>query len=607
MADNSKINVDQLNFDGIKTNLKNFLSGQTQFKDYDFDGSNLSVLVDLLAYNTYYNNIYNNLAINEMFLESASKRNSAVSLAKMLGYQPKSIRSSKANVDLVVSFPTSSESPDQLIIPRYTKFSSFVNNNNYYFVTLDERSAFINDSGQYVFSGVQLTEGKLAREKYIVSPGNTFAINNSNCDTSTLRVYVSDSSGVADAVVYSLADNISNVGPTSTVYFLKEIDNGLYQIEFGNGAIGKKLSNGNVVTIEYIVSSGDASNGCKSFNPEIGSFTSGASVTVTTNRAAINGAAAETLEEIKFNAPRAYFSQNRAVTENDYQNVIYTNFDNAKSINVWGGEQNEPPVYGKVFISIVPKTGEYLSDDEKLQVRDIIRSKSMVTVHAEIVDPTYLNIEVDTIVYYSSNATTKSASAISDMVRNTISTYSDGDLKKFGGIFRYSKLSRLIDSTEKSIQSNITTIKLRREVQPRFNVNAQYVVNIGNPIYNVTESFVSTGFYMPESGDRIFYLRDDASGRVMLYYVDAGGEVIVNSSIGTVDYAKGIITVKGLNISSIDGTIWEFIVRPESYDVIGLRNQIIDIPTTKINVSTIVDPVSTGRGTGSYVFTSSRS
>lgn len=611
MADNNKIRVDELEFEGIKTNLKAFLRGQKQFKDYDFDGSNLSILVDVLAYNTYYNSIYNNLALNEVFIDSASKRNSVVSIAKQLGYTPRSTRSAKAYVTLTIIYPNTEEVDDQLVLPKHTPFTSVINETTYYFINLDERIATKNASGQFVFDNLEITEGRPSTEKYIVEPGVKMRINNQFCDTSTLRVYVNDSAMTGDPVIFSQADGVTGVGPTSNIYFLKEVDDGLYDVTFGDGSVGVKPKNGNLVTLDYVISSGDDANNCKTFKPDLGVIGQGATVRIVTVSSAVGGAEAESIESIRFNAPRSNVTQNRAVTEGDYQSVIFSNFDNAKSISIWGGEENNPKVYGKVFICVRPKTSLYLTDDEKLYLKNsILKPKSVITSYPEIVDPEYLNIQVDTTFYYNPASTARSIASVIDIVKSTISGYAASDLQKFNGTFRQSKIARLIDGCEKSILSNITTILLRKEVEPKYNVSAQYYIDLGNPIYSegVAEDCVTTtGFYIADGNSTVYYLRDDGLGNIILYYKDGFQEVVVNKTIGTVDYAKGIISVNGLQISALADTAFEFIIKPESYDAVGIRNQILEIPTSMITVKALVDTVATGRGTTSYVHTSSRS
>lgn len=604
MADNNKIKVDELNFDGIKANLKNFLSGQAQFKDYDFEGSNLSVLVDLLAYNTYYNSIYNNLSLNEMFLDSASKRDSVVSISKMLGYTPRSTLSAKAIITATVSLSTSDNPPKKFTLPRYTQFNSSVNDKTYYFCTNEERTAVRNASGTYVFDNLTLVEGKNVTEKYVVAPGVRFLISNQFADTTTVRVYVSETSSTGDPDVYNTADNLATADSNSKIFFLHEIENGMFELTFGDGVIGKKLANGNLVTVEYVVSSGSDANGCRAFRGDVGSLLSGAKIAITLVSPAQGGDEAENINSVKFNAPRAFFAQNRAVTTSDYASIIFQGFTNVQSVNIWSGDQNIPAVYGKVFICVRPKFGTLLSDEEKLKLKNILKAKSIVTVQSEIVDPVYLNIQVDTSVYYDPKETTASASAIADYVKTTIQNYNDSDLQQFDAVFKQSKLSRLIDVTEKSIKSNITTVKLKREITPKFNTNAQYLIRLGNPIYNenVPEKAVTTtGFYL-YGNSAIHYLRDDGVGNMVMYYMDGNNEVVVNRYIGTVDYTNGVVIVNGLNIQAIDGTKFELVVTPESYDVIAIHDHLLTIPNESINVTTIAD--TTG---SSYKFTSSRS
>lgn len=610
MADNNKILVDSLEFNDIKSNLKNFLRGQRQFKDYDFEGSNLSVLIDILAYNTYYNSIYNNLAVNEIFIDSASKRNSVVSIAKQLGYTPRSTRAARGRVRVNISNSTENNG-NEYVLPKFTRFTGVVNDTTYYFITRDERIALRDDNDIFVFDDVEIYEGVGVTEKFIVEPTSRFILNNDFCDTSTIRVYVNDNALTGDPVIYTHADNITAVSADSTVYFLKEVDNGRFEIMFGDGSIGKKPSIGSLITIEYIISSGGAANNCRVFNITSFSSNNETRINVTTIAQSSGGADAESINSIRFNALRANVTQNRAVSESDFENIIITNFDNALSVSIWGGEDNIPKVYGRVFICVRPKRAQFLTADEKIYlVNDIIRPKSVITVYPEIVDPEYLNVEINTTFYYNPSATTRSVSAIVGMVKKTILGYNASDLQRFNGTLRHSKLSRLIDTTEKSITHSVTTVKLRKSVEPQFESSAQYNINLGNPIYSsgaAEESFTSTGFYRVGSGTLIFYLRDDGVGNIVLYYKDGFQEVVVDNAVGTVDYVRGIVKVNGLNMSAIDGTDFEFIFKPQSYDVVGIRNQIVEIPASLITVNALVDPVSSGKNTLTYVHTSSRS
>ena len=604
MADNNKIKVDELNFEGIKANLKGFLSGQEQFKDYDFEGSNLSVLVDLLAYNTYYNSIYNNLSLNEMFLDSASKRDSVVSISKMLGYTPKSTTSARAIINATVSLTNADNPPTKFTIPKYTQFNSSVNEKTFYFCTTEERTAVRSSSGTYIFDNLTLVEGKNVVEKYVVAPGVRFIVSNQMVDTSTIKVYVSETSTTGDPDIYNLSTNITTADGNTKIFFLNEIENGQYEVSFGDGVIGKKLSNGNLVTIEYIVSSGSEANGCRAFRGDVATTLQSARISTTLVSQAQGGDEAESINSVKFNAPRAFFSQNRAVTTSDYASVIFQNFSNVQAVNVWSGDQNIPAVYGKVFVCVRPKSGTLLSDEEKLNVKNILKSKSIVTIQTEIVDPIYLDVQVECAVYYNPKDTVNSPSAIADIVKTTILNYNTSELQKFDAVFKQSRLSRLIDMSEKSIQSNVTTIKLHREITPKFNVNAQYVIRLGNPIYTegVPEKVVTTtGFYL-YGNSTVHYLRDDGVGNMVMYYMDGNAEVVANRYIGTVDYANGIVTITGLNIQAIEGNKFEMIVSPESYDVIAIHDHLLNIPSELINVTTITDTSGSA-----YKFTSSRS
>jgi len=609
MADNSKIKIDELSFEGIKTNLKTFMKGQTTFKDYDFEGSALAVLIDILAYNTHYNAIYTNLAINEMFLDSASKRDSVVSICKMLGYTPRSARSSKASVNVTVKNYTSST--NTLTLPAKSVFTTTnAEGTNLYFSNKDSVIVPLNN-GYYSFSDLEIYEGIYYTQKYIVGPGVRYVIPNIPCDTSSIEVYVSDSVSSADTTLFTLADYSIAASGSSAIYWLKEIEETKYELEFGDGAIGKQLATGNLVRIVYRTTSADNSNGCKTFKLDPGLY-SGASIAVSTTSVAMGGADAETLESIKFNAPRAFSTQNRAVTENDFKNLVFQGFTNVKSINVWGGEENNPPQYGKVYLSIQPKTSDYLTDLEKTYIKnEILKPKAIVTSTVEIVDPIYLNIILSTTAYYNSKATSNSSSVIAGLITNTIVNYNN-ELMKFDSVFRQSKISRLIDASDKSIQNNITKVTLSKELTPKYNVNAQYYIDVGNPLYysGVPEEVVqSSGFYTSEYPDKVCYFKDDGVGNIFLYYTDSGKEVIVNSTLGTVAYSTGIINISKLNIIAIDSDNFMIYMKPESYDVAAVRNQIIRILIDEMSVNVLVDPISSGnaRGGNAYKFTSSRS
>lgn len=602
MADNERIKVDELDFNAIKTNLKNFLKGQTKFKGYNFEGSALGTIIDLLAYNTHYNALYNNLALNEMFLDSASKRNSAVSIAKTLGYCPRSATASTAKVNVTV---TNYNSPDNtLTIPRFTPFTSQVETDTFTFYTMNEYSVAVSTDGKFRINGITLKQGRPITQTFIVEPGARYILNNTNIDTSTIKVLVTPNVNNVNSSVYGLVTHdFSSLTSKSEVYYLKELEDNLFEVYFGNGVLGKAPSAGNVVTVQYIVTDGISANGSKSFKYSGPAF-AGGTVTVATTTVAFGGAAPETLEEIKFNAPRCFVSQNRAVTEQDYKNMVYKFFPTTQSVHVWGGEENDPPQYNKVFVAVKPTTGLYLTPEEKNYLKNqIIEPKSMLTTKAEIVDPDYLQVAVNCTVYYNPSATINTAETIKSRVLQTIKSYNTTNLNKFDTVLRYSKLVAKIDASDKGITNNITTLTLRREVTPKFDMNAEYRINIGNPIYYSEvpeEAITSTGFYIA-GFDEVYYIKDDGNGNLMLYYNSISGEVVINNKIGYYNHKTGVIVIPELTISALDGNSLEFIIKPQSNDVASVRNQIVNINESLININVI-----TSRSGTNYNFTSSR-
>ena len=604
-----KINYTALDFDSQKSGLKEFLQGQDVFSDYDFDGSGLSVLLDILTYNTHYNAIYNNLSINEMFLDSARKRNSVVSISKELGYMPKSASCAKATVN--ITFTRTGTVP--MAVAAWSPFTTSVNGVSYTFYN-SSALYYVGSALTYTFTGVELIEktNQLV-SKYTVASGVQYIIPNLYADLSTVTVTVQESVGSSNVTTYSLADNIVNIDSTSNVYWVKEIDNGLYELNFGNGIIGTALSNGNIVIINYSVSSLDAPNGAKLFLYS-GTLPVGVTlppIIVTTSKAS-GGANSEDIESIRFNAPRAYSAQNRGVTANDYASLIYSNFPEAHSVSVWGGEDNTPPVYGKTFISIKPQSGELLTTYQKDYILNtILPNKNVLTVIPEIVDATYISLIVKTTVYYNELNTIHTSNDIKNIVTDTILNYDYTELQRFEGVFRYSKVSKLIDNSEESIVNNITTVTLKVAVDPKYNIIAEYSVNLINPIYysGAKEDIVlSSGFYIAENS-YVNYLTDDGLGTMQLFYIDSSNNrITINTNIGTVDYEKGLIKFKNLRITSIIGDTLYLYVKPSSNDVVSALTQIVQISSNDLVVNVISDKSASGdlRGGKNYTFTTSR-
>ena len=612
MANNKRIATTELDFDEIKTNLKTFLRGQSEFADYDFEGSAMSVLLDVLAYNTHYNALYTNLAVNESFLDSASKRGSVVSRAKEIGYIPGSARCPTAYVDVTVTNTTTT--PNSLILPKYSVFKTTVDSVNYNFYTLEDNiTTYFNNA--YTFSNIELREGTPLSYKYTVSESQRYIIPNEDVDLSTIRVRVQDTANSSNFQTFINQEEILNLGSTDRVYFIKEIEGELYELEFGNGVIGQALSNGNVVNIEYFVSNKEAANSAKSFSYQ-GSTLLGGIVSTVTKIAATGGVDKEGIDTIRYNAPRAYSAQNRGVTVNDYKSIILSKYDEAESVNVWGGEDNIPPVYGKVFISIKPKTTDILTLNQKEFIKqNILKTRNVVTITPEIVDPEYIELAVNTTVYYNPKTTTKTAPQIKTLVSETITNYNDQYLNSFDGIFRFSQFSSLIDATDNSIVSNITTLKLHRQVQPKYGTIANYNINIVNPIYysGVPEQcVVSSGIYIDGSTD-VYYLEDmpmeNDRGVFRIYYIDVDlNKQYLPNTIGEIIYSTGTININGLNITGISDNVFEFIIKPQSNDIVSIRNQLVTIPELTTTVNVIVDKVSSGdaAGNANYIFTTSR-
>jgi hypothetical protein len=604
---NQKINVTQLDFDNIKSNIKSFLQGQSTFTDYDFEGSGLSVLLDILAYNTHYNALYNNLTINEMFLDSASKRNSVVSIGKMLGYVPRSATCSQAVINYTVT--AASNGPSALTLPQYSTFTTSVNGLLYTFYTT-EAITVNGSSNVYNFNNITVKEGSPLSYSYAVSDGVPFLVPNANADITTLTVRVQDSATSSVYTAYTASTDVTSVAADSTVYFLKQIDDGIYEITFGDGIIGKALQPGNIVYLDYFVCNYDAPNGARLFNYAGRPVLNNASTSVACVTPAYGGGQPEDIESIRFNAPKLYATQNRAVTADDYKAIIYSQLPQAKAVSVWGGEDNVPPVYGKVFICVKPSDSNALTTTQKsLITSTILQNKNVVSVVPEIVDPDYIYIVLNVGVYFNERLTTLSAADITTLVTATINDYNNTDLQTFDGVFRFSKLSKLIDNTEKSIVNNITTVMLHRILQPRYNVSAEYLVNMINPIKYSAQggSLSSTGFFIAGDNNTVYYL-DDYGTDIRLYSIGSNAEKIIsNAQIGTIDHANGIIDIKNLNVTSLNDSDFRLIVKPESNDVVSALTQIAEIDINSLTVNVINDNTATGdlRAGYNYVFTPS--
>lgn len=609
--DNKRIKVTELDFDQIKSNLKSFLQSQSQFTDYDFEGSSLSILLDVLAYNTHYNAMYAHLALNESFLDSAAKRNSVVSHAKSLGYLPYSAKSARAYVNITVTSPNGL--PNTLTLPAYSQFDTQIDGVNYTFFNRSAATTSKNlTTNSYFFQSVEITEGTYLRNRYEANEGVKYIIPNPGADLSTLQVTVQETSNSTTYYTYTHATNLTTVKSTDTVYFVSEIDDGLYEVYFGDGVLGKALMAGNIVTLSYMVSNASAPNKASDFifNGTIG----GGTVIVSSASAAAGGSESESIDSIKLNAPRSFSAQNRAVTAEDYKTLLPQLYPNIESLNVWGGEENDPPQYGKVYISIKPESGETLTVTAKEYIKNqLLKNKNVVGIQPVLVDPEYLYISIQTNVYYNPLKTNKAPDTLKALVLDSILNYDNNELRQFGGLFRFSKLGRLIDLSDESITSNITNIRMAKTFYPSFSTPLQYTINYGNPIYSegvAEESVRSSGFYV-YGVDQMVYMDDDGLGNLRLFYLTGVGEKVIVTSItkvGTIDYTTGTIIISDQVpfLSSIDNSVTIYCV-PDSNDVLSLRNQLVRIKQTSISVDIIVDKVASGQFTGgtNYIFSSS--
>lgn len=608
MANN--IQTSELDFDNLKDNIKAYLSGQTVFSDYDFEGSALSVLIDILAYNTHYNALYTNLAVNESFLDSAVKRNSVVSLAKMLGYTPRSASAAKAIVTLQSVQPSSS--PDFITLDKFAPFMTTVDGVVYTFYTNREYTAAktSDPDTNYLFTEVELIEGTPLSYDYVVATNVRYIIPNSDCDTSTITVKVQDSSNSNVYTTFNHSSTIADIDPTSNVYFLKEIDDGLYEIIFGDGSIGKAVQNGNIIHIEYFVTSKDVVNGATSFTYS-GSTLAGGVGVVTVISSASGGSEKESVASVKFNAPKFYSARNRAVTTEDYQSLILSQLPETEFVSVWGGEDNFPPIYGKVFVCVKPKNVSKLNDAQKSYVvNTILSSKNMVSITPVMVDPEYIDIGLTITVYFNETATTKKYNDIASLVKTAVTTYDSAFLQRFNGIMRYSKLTSVIDGADPSITNNITSVTIRRTLEPKYSVSAQYLINLINPVEQtgLPGAIVSSIFYLVNDS-QAYYLRDDGLGNIQIVYDNSLTKgIVVNSKIGTVDYTAGIINIQNLNIESSPTSVLTLTINPDSNDVVSALTQIARIDPNNITINVISDKTSLGdtRGGYGYVFTTSK-
>lgn len=574
----SKLRVTELDFLQIRDNLKDFLRSQDEFKDYDFEGSGLAVLLDILAYNTHYNAFYLNQVASEMFLDSATLRESVVSRAKHITYTPRSSRAAQAKLQIQF-FPTTS--PASITIPYDTEFNTNIDGSTYIFRTNESYIVEPNTSGEYIAEEVEIIEGKRVTQTFVVdnSEPQRFLLDNNRIDTTTIKVNVKKSLTNTTQTAYVLNEDINVLDGESTVYFLQEVEDEKFEIYFGDGFVGRALQDGEVVIVEYLVTNGAAANTANLFSPirKIAGFNG---TTITTTQPAYGGDTLESIASIKHLAPLNYEAQDRAVTKNDYETLIKTDFPNIEAVRVWGGEDNDPQQFGRVFISLKPITGVVLSTRTKQIITNrIVTSRSIVALEPVLVDPDFTTIAINTKVIYKSANTTKPESDLRNEILSNILVFGDENLDKFDNHFRYSALTRVIDDTDVSIINNLTTIRLKKEFSPVLNVPTQFELQFNNQLdkgdaCNGVYSLSSTAFTI-----RGFtaYFTDDGLGCVHIFRFVGTERRTLIENIGTIDYDTGKVTINKFAPEALpDGvTTVELFVTPAENDIYPLRNQIL--------------------------------
>jgi len=599
-----------LDFDQIKTQIKDYLRANSSFTDFDFEGSNFSVLIDTLAYNTYITAFNSNMTVNESFLDSATLRENVVSLARNIGYVPRSRAAAKAEISFSVQINDILTST--LDLEAGLVCVGNTNDTNYIF-SVPERVVAVVDANQTAtFNNITVFQGSYLQKSFVVdgSLDQRFILDNPYIDSSTIVVRIRDSvNDISEGREYMVADNILNVDNTSEIYLLQEVQDEKYELLFGDGFFGKKLENGNVVDVSYIITDGKDGNGASNFTFS-GRFRDDQgkvevptnSITITTNQNAINGADIESLDSIKYFAPRIYASQHRAVTARDYEAIIQNIYPNTESVSVVGGEELDPPQFGNVLISIKPKNGDYISDFDRTNILSKLKQYSLSGINQQIIDLKVLFVEIDSAVYYNTSQVTN-VNDLKSRISNTLTTFKGSNINKFGGRFKYSKICQTIDNVDDAVTSNITRVIIRRNLKSLLNQTAQYELCFGNKFHINPAGFniKSTGFKVAGSDD-IHYFTDvpktDTTGTISIVKDSSedGSYAVYVKSAGTVDYAKGEVIINSVTITSTvqPNNIIEVQAVPESNDIIGLTDLYLDFSVSNSTINMIKDTITSG-------------
>ena len=589
---NTNIDLVGLDFASLKNNLKTFLKNNTQFKDLNYEGSNMSVLLDVLAYNAYLNAFYTNMVASEMFLDTAQLRDSVVSHAKELNYTPRSFNSAKASITINVTPATSAAS---VYVPKYTSFSSRVGSNTYSFVT--NESYVLSANGSSFVQTVDVYEGAVKTEAFVLNYSNTsqrFVLSNPTVDTSSLDVTVYEDGGQT-ILTYTPASQLYNISNVSKVFFVQAAQNQQYELLFGDGVYGRRPKDGSTVVVKYRACSGELPNGARVFNAD-GPIDGHANVTVTTVTSASGGAVAETTESIRYNAPRSFQSQNRAVTASDYETLLKARFSDIQAISVFGGEEATPPQYGKVFVSVDVAEADGAPELRKQAYQNYIKDKTPLSMQVVFVDPEFLYVDVNTTVYFNTNSTNKTSSDIETSAKAAIVGYNQQNLSDFKKTLHYSNLVKAIDASDASVVSNDTELTLIKRVTPRLNEGYPFAVVVNNKLQTetgkkLTTSEVHYGHTLTSSSfvydNSRCILVDDSLGNVYIALQEAS-TIRVLKSVGTIDYEIGQLTIgDSFVISSYEGNYIELRFKTNSKNIQSKTNTILAIDSLDITVTAV--------------------
>lgn len=593
---NGSINLVNLDFDTLKSSFKSYLSSQTAFKDFNLEGSNLNVLLDVMAYNTYINSFYLNMVASEMFLDTAQLRASVISHAKELNYVPRSFRSAKAIIDIAIA-PTNPNGITTVTIPRGTSFTSKVGANTYTFTMPDNLLVTSSSNGVFTASNVAIYEGSLVTDTFVfnaASESQRFILSNPTIDTTSLRVYVTEDNS-STTLTYQQASSFLGIDGNSQVFFVQAAENDLYELVFGNGTQGRLPKHGAVISAVYQVGNGELPNGCSVFASD-DAIDGHTNVRVTTVQDAIGGAVHETTQLIRKNAPRFFQTQERAVTASDYRTLLQLNYPEITSIYVFGGEEADPPRYGKVMISTDIAGSDGVSDSKKEEYRKFLKTRCPLTIDPIFIDPEFLNVEVYTSVTYDIDTTTSSEAELISAITTKVRIFNEQNLNDFGTVCRYSKLVKAIDDTTTSIIGNSTEVIAYKDLNPALNSTEPFTVHFRNPLKILNSAYIHpyvdnhsvTSTFFTYGGAQC-KVEDDGFGIIRIVTVaDEGADHAVVVNVGTVDYTTGTVVFDaGLNITAYEGSAIRLRAVTDSKDIAATQNDIIRIKDDDIYVTVI--------------------